>query len=141
MTRPMPMFEKIDYAALNARQQENYNFQKIAGRLAEYGYNCIRLNDDWQGADFLAVHVNGTDILRVQVKGRIAIDRKYIGKQIYIAFMLDQNAYVFPHDAFTEHAIARGSLDEESRIWADKGSRSWPSPPRWALDMLADYRI
>jgi hypothetical protein len=67
------MFARIAYQSLNARQKENYNFQKVAGRLAEYGYSCLRLNDDWHGADFLAVHVDGTNVLRVQLKGRFAL--------------------------------------------------------------------
>ena len=135
------MFEKIDYASLNGRQQENYNFQKIAGRLADYGYNCIRLNDDWQGADFLAVHVNGSDILRVQVKGRLAIDKKYHGKDIQIAFMHGDDCYVFPHDDFVRNTIDRGAMDESSQLWAERGSRSWPKPPAWALNQLEKYRI
>lgn len=137
----MPGFQKVDYAKLNARQQENYNFQKIAGRLAEYGYNCIRLNDDWQGADFLAVHVDGSEVLRVQVKGRLAINKKYLGKNIHIAFMHDHDCYVFPHDLFVQDTIERGALNEDSRLWAEKGSRSWPKMPAWAVERLAAYRL
>ena len=29
----------------------------------------LRLNDDWQGADFIAV--NGEDMLKIQLKGRL----------------------------------------------------------------------
>ena len=45
-------FERIDYAELNAKQKEIYNFQKVAALLADFGFNCIKLADDWQGADF-----------------------------------------------------------------------------------------
>ena len=38
---------KVDYKTLNARQKENYNFHKVASALAEYGYNSMRLNDDF----------------------------------------------------------------------------------------------
>ena len=31
--------QKIDYATLNARQQENYNAAKLAAVLADYGLN------------------------------------------------------------------------------------------------------
>ena len=64
---------KIDYRKLNGRQQENYNFQKISGLLADYGFTTIRLSDDWNGADFLAQHVDGKTVLRVQLKGRLGI--------------------------------------------------------------------
>jgi|TARA_B110000240_G_C13309125_1_gene371946 hypothetical protein len=53
--------------------------------LADYGYNSLRLNDDWQGADFIAV--NGDNMLKVQLKGRFTVDKKYIGKSILIAFI------------------------------------------------------
>ena len=45
----------IGYNELNAKQKEIYNFQKVAAILADYGFNCIKLTDDWQGADFLAL--------------------------------------------------------------------------------------
>ena len=34
-------WEQIDFDKLNARQKENFNFQKIAAILADYGFNCI----------------------------------------------------------------------------------------------------
>lgn len=49
-------FEHIKYNGLSGKQQEIYNFQKIAGVLADYRFNCIKLADDWRGADFLAYH-------------------------------------------------------------------------------------
>ena len=61
--------QKIEYKDLNSRQQENYNFHKIAADLAEYGYSCMWLNDDWQGADFIANHIDGDTFLKVQLKG------------------------------------------------------------------------
>ena len=79
-------FERVRYDSLNATQKELFNFQKIAATLADFGFNCIKLADDWQGADFLAYHLNGTTTLRVQLKSRLAIQKKYCGKDIWIAF-------------------------------------------------------
>lgn len=50
---------RISYNALNARQKENFNFQKVSAVLADYGFVTLRLCDDWQGADFLAQHIDG----------------------------------------------------------------------------------
>ena len=72
-----PNFEKIDYHSLNAKQKENFNFQKFSAAFAEYGFNCIQLTDDWNGADFLANHVDGITLLRVQLKGRLTFATKY----------------------------------------------------------------
>ena len=69
-------FNKVNYNELNAKQKENYNFHKVAAALAEYGYNSMRLNDDWQGADFIAV--KGDEMLKIQLKGRFTVDKKYL---------------------------------------------------------------
>lgn len=135
------MFQKITYDELNARQKENYNFHKIAGRLAEFGFNCLRLLDDWQGADFLAVHINGDDFLKVQVKSRMTVDKKYCGKNVHIAFLRGADCFVYPHDAVLQLIIAGGFMKESSPLWAADGYRSWPRPPVWAFELLADYRI
>lgn len=79
--------EKINYNDLNAKAQEMYNFHKVSAKLADYGFTTIWLNNDWLGADFLAIHVDGNTFLKVQLKGRLSFDRKYIGKNIYICFI------------------------------------------------------
>ena len=67
---------KTSYAELNGRQKENFNFQKISAVLAEYGFVTFRLSDDWQGADFIALHISG-EVLRVQLKSRLTFSQKY----------------------------------------------------------------
>ena len=99
--------QPIRYAELNAKQKEIYNFQKIAADLADYGFNCIKLQDDWQGADFLAYHKDGSQTLRVQLKGRVTIDKKYLGRDLHIAFPFRDGSrrvwYLVPHDELVEH--------------------------------------
>jgi hypothetical protein len=134
------MFHRISYETLNARQQENYNFQKVAGQLSDYGYNCLRLNDDWNGADFLAVHVNGTDVLKVQLKGRFSLEVKYRGRGLHIAFLSKSNCYVYPHDEILE-AVENRSLLGDTESWTERGHYSWPQLPAWAVELLAPYQI
>jgi frataxin-like iron-binding protein CyaY len=100
----MAKFEPIHYEALNARQKELFNFQKVAATLADYGFNCIKLSDDWQGADFLAYHLDGTQTLRVQLKSRVTIHRKYLGKHIWIAFPHKGFWYLVEHDELVAKA-------------------------------------
>ena len=135
------MFKHVTYADLNSRQKENHNFQKVAARLADYGYNCLRLTDDWQGADFMACHVDGETILKVQLKGRLTIDKKYLGKSIHIAFFYGQDCYIYDHDAFVVHLEQNGLIGADSVTWHQAGGRSWPSPPSWAIKLLSEYRI
>ena len=60
------MLQPIDPNKLNGKQKEIYNFQKSASLLADYGFNCIKLSDDWQGADFLAHHFDGKTTLKTR---------------------------------------------------------------------------
>lgn len=135
------MFNRIAYSDLNPRQKENYNFQKVAAHLADYGFNCLRLSDDWQGADFIACHIDGETFLKVQLKGRLTINKKYLRKDIYIAFLHDDNCYVFDHDTLVRHVIDNGLIGAESVTWHDKGYRTWPKPPAWAIEFLSKFRI
>ena len=90
--------QRIVFGELNAKQKETYNFQKVAALLADYGFNCIKLDDDWQGTDFLAFHNDGATTLRVQLKSRVVISKKYQGKDLYLAFPADGRWYLVPHD-------------------------------------------
>lgn len=109
-------FEKVRYDRLNAPQKELFNFQKCAATLADFGFNCIKLADDWQGADFLAYHVDGTTTLRVQLKSRPAIQKKYCGKDIWMAFPHKGYWYLIEHDRLVE------KVDEHTN-WLK--TRSW----------------
>lgn len=134
------MFTKIKYETLNSRQQENFNFQKVAGHLADYGYNCLRLSDDWQGADFIACHIDGNRFLKVQLKGRLTIQKKYIGKDIYVAFCHSGTWYAYPHDEMMSRLLAHGTAGN-SNSWKDNGSYSWPHLSAAILVLLEPYRI
>jgi len=120
MAKKHPRFQRVSYDALKARQKEIYNFQKIAATLAYYGFNCIKLADDWQGADFLAYHIDGKTTLKVQLKARPTIDRKYCNKDIWIAFPYNDCWYLVEHDLLVKKArrhtkwLTRG-------YWTEKG--------------------
>ena len=61
----------------------HYNFQKVSSKLADYGFNCMWLNDDWQGADFIACHIDGDRFIKIQLKGRqvtLVVSKKTEGK-------------------------------------------------------------
>ena len=137
----MSLFEAVPYGDLNSRQKENFNFHQVAARLAKYGFNSMRVTDDWQGADFIACHIDGDTFLKVQLKGRLVIDRKYQNKSIHIAFLLGENAYLYDHDHLVAHMEAEGLIGPDSVTWHEQGFRSWPKPPVWAIDFLEEYRI
>jgi hypothetical protein len=136
----MHTFQPIRYERLNSRQKENFNFQKVAAQLADFGFNCLRLSDDWQGADFIACHVDGNTFLKVQLKGRLNVNRKYCGKDIYIAFCYFGTWYVYPDDALLNELLAEGML-AGSRSWDIDGEYHWGVLAKQLLRLLDKYMI
>ena len=117
-------FEKIDYRKLNARQKENYNFHKVASALADYGYDSMRLNNDWEGADFIAV--NKDDMIKVQLKSRFTVSKKYLKKDLFIAFIEDGQVKMYNHD---EAASLLPENITTSKSWVNEGAYTWGKTP------------
>ncbi len=133
---------KINYRKLNSRQQETYNFQKVSAVLADFGFSTIRLSDDWMGADFIANHIDGKQFMRVQLKGRLTIDQKYQGKDIWICFHWLGTWYLYPHDEALDWALANKTLGKNRAVWGTgTGAWSYPSPPRDFLYWLGPYAL
>ena len=131
---------RIVYGELNSKQKEIYNFHKVAGLLADYGFNCIKLSDDWLGADFLAYHKDGDQTLKVQLKGRMLIDRKYIGKDLHMCFRIGGLWHLVQHDELMRivKQVLPGTL--ETLSW-DRGTYSWPRPPKTICEKLSRYAL
>ncbi|MBL4783640.1 MAG: hypothetical protein JKX92_15515 [Porticoccaceae bacterium] len=134
------MFQRIKYEELNSRQKENFNFQKVASELANFGYNCMWLNDDWQGADFIACHIDGNTFIKIQLKGRLTISKKYNGKDIYVAFNQNQKWYIYPHDQLQEELLGFG-LMSSSKSWNEVGAYSWPNIPKNITSHMEQYAL
>ena len=129
---------KVNYSDLNSKAKEMYNFQKVSAKLADYGYTCMWLNNDWQGADFIAVHVDGVTDLKVQLKGRLSFAKKYIGKEIYISFIDKNNdIYLYPHDEMLNIIVKKIS----DKTWIDKGVWSSPNLTKVNKILLESYKL
>ncbi len=131
-------FKKILYSKLNARQQENYNYQKASAILADYGFNTLRLSDDWQGADFIAIHISGKDFLKVQLKGGLSFYKKYIGKDIWVCFPYQANWFLYPHDILLEIFGEKMNFTK-TKAWKDGGGFRWPRPTKSQILVLSKY--
>lgn len=142
MNTPELQLTPIDYKLLNARQKETFNFQKVSGVLADFGFSTFRVSDDWQGADFIANHINGQQFLKIQLKGRLTLDQKYQGKDIWVCFRHRNVWYLYPHDAALAWARDKKSLGGRPAVWeSGKGAWSYPSPPQDFLKWLAPYAL
>ncbi len=131
---------RVKYRELNSRQQENYNFQKVSAILADYGFMTFRLSDDWQGADFIAQHIDGETFLRVQLKSRLSFDTKYRRKGIQIAFQDDGTWYLFPHDELLEKVLRETNVGN-TESWLVRGGYSFPYLSSKLKKLLDPYRI
>lgn len=134
------IFTRVPYTGLNSRQKENYNFHKVAARLADFGFTSLRLTDDFEGADFVALHVDGVTMLRVQLKSRLTLDRKYMGRGIHVAFRVDDGIFLYPHDEMVSRVRETGALDG-TVSWDEAGHYTWPHPPAWAMAILKEYKL
>jgi hypothetical protein len=141
MRAPSLNLTLVEYEHLNSRQKENYNFQKVSGVLADYGFVTLRLSDDWQGADFIANHISGQQFIKVQLKGRLTLDQKYQGKDIWICFRHQEIWYLFPHDAALAWALKYMSLGKPA-VWENgTGVWSYRSPPKQFLEWLRPFAL
>ncbi len=134
------MFARIDYPTLNSRQQEAYNFQKVSAVLADYGFTTIRLSSDWQGADFIAQHIDGLTFLKIQLKGRLTFDEKYRDKELYVCFPYGGEWFLYPHDEFLKTMLEATTIGETSS-WRDSRAYSFPSISREVRKLLQPYRL
>lgn len=85
----------------------------------------MRLNNDWQGADFIAV--KDDEMLKVQLKGRFTVDKKYIDKEILIAFVEDDVVKIYNHD---EAVNMLPDNIKQSDSWKIKKGYSWGKTPK-----------
>jgi hypothetical protein len=129
--------KKINYKDLNSKAKEMYNFQKVSAKLADYGFTTMWLNNDWQGADFIAVHIDGVTDLKVQLKGRLSFSKKYIGKNIYICFINKMDIYLYPHDLVLEKIESKIS----DQTWIQQGQWSSPSLSKENKKLLESYKL
>lgn len=132
--------ERINYETLNARQKENYNFQKISAVLADFGFTTLRLSDDWQGADFIAQDKEGKTFLKVQLKGRLTFAEKYRDKEIFVCFRDKDDWYLFNHDNLLSIFLERTNM-KNTESWTTGQEYSFPTIPKELIEEVSKYKI
>ena len=116
--------KKINYKELSGKDKESYCHHKMASFFADRGYDSQRLFNDANGADFIAISFDKREIVKVQSKsmGGTVMDKKYIGKDIYMCYMDDDYLYLYLHDEYVEFAKEKMPSFFESKSWVDKGN-------------------
>lgn len=135
-------FKRVEYSSLNGRQKENYNFQKISGVLADFGFSTVRLTDDWEGADFVAQHADGKTLLRIQLKPRLYFAKKYMNKELWMCFRDGDDVYLFSHDEVLGLILNSGKpIMKGSKSWERDEAYSFPGLSRWMKPLLHKYKV
>jgi len=104
---------------------EVINRNTVVSLALDQGYNAYLPVYDG-GVDFILYRESDGDLRKVQLKGRWTIDRKYLERDIWVAFPIGDRWFLAPHDAMVKMGEARGYTRAAS--WADKGNYSLPNP-------------
>ena len=128
----------IKYHNLNAKEKEVFNFKsrRFAGRLR------VQLHQVGGRSCSLAYQPKESYTYKVQLKARLAIDKKYAGKDLHIAFRVETKSawYLAPHDELVSIVGANSSW-LESESWTKKGHYSSASPSAKLLTAIRGYAI
>jgi hypothetical protein len=109
----MESFKKVNYSDLSNVQKESYAFCKIQSAMAERGWlEFHRLNDDHNGADFVAFHIGGKTE-RFQQKARYTLSPKYfgLGIKVIVYDAKSQQVYMYDHDDAYEFWLNEAGRD------------------------------
>ena len=133
------MFVRIKPNELTPRQRKTWKFHKLASRLADYGFSCIRLSDGWQGADFIACHIDSS-FFKVRLETRLHIERRYSAKELFIAFSENNRWYIYPHDQLRDELLDMGYMSG-TLSWEDRGIYNWPGLTQRLAEHMEKYVI
>ena len=134
---------EIEYENLSNKEQESFNSVHLMREMSKWGYlDSTKINGDKHGADLLFYRAQDADVKKIQLKGRATFDKKYEGKNLYVAFQDKRKNewYVYPHDVIVNQAIHTSSW-ALSKSWKEEGGYSWNNIPAWLEDILKPWKI
>ncbi len=137
----MSKLTKFDIEKLRKSNKyvEHSNFVKLAAHLVDYGFHCSWLSVDDGGADFIAIHIITNEVIKIQIKSRITIDKKYEGKNLFIAFPriekhFDKEWVIAPHDELIY-------IYTTPENYQKNGGKSSKSVPKYMWDEVKNISI
>lgn len=118
---------------------EVINRNTVVSLALEQGFNAFLPVYDG-GVDFILYREDDNLVRKVQLKGRWMIDKKYIGRDIWMAFPIAGQWYLMPHDLMLERAEADGKT-LNSVSWIEGGAYSKPKPSAATIAECAPYKF
>jgi hypothetical protein len=116
---------------------EVINRNIVASLALKQGFNVFLPVYDG-GVDFILYHEDDQDIRKVQLKSRWTIDKKYEGRDIWIAFQINGDWYLMRHDEMVRSA---GPSVLESQSWIKDGNYSLGQPSKAVIRQCERYRF
>jgi hypothetical protein len=116
---------------------EVINRNKFTNLALEQGYNVYLPVYD-RGVDFIVYHEKNEILIKVQLKSRWTIDRKYLEKGISIAFPIGNDWYLMPHDRMVELEEPYGV---RTNAWILGGSYNRIRPRRELVEAAKQYKF
>ena len=116
--------------------REVINRNSLVSLALARGYNAFLPVYDG-GIDFILYNEQSGDTKLVQLKGRWTIDKKYVGRNVWIAFHNEGHWYLAPHDVMVKHAEGYGYASSKS--WLEGGTYTSPRLSKAQLADLAPY--
>lgn len=123
---------------LTAQAIERINTNALVAELMARGWNAYLPVYD-EGIDLLATQDDCARLLKIQLKSRWTIDKKYHGRDIHIAFREGDVWYLVPHDEAVSMGNELGYCARAS--WTKGGQWSVGSMSAALLKMMAPYAL
>jgi hypothetical protein len=118
--------------------REVINRNTVVSLALEQGFNAFLPVYDG-GVDFILYRESDGAIRKVQLKARWTIERKYVGRDIWIAFPNGNDWYLMQHDEMLKAAGAERVTQTAS--WLEGGAYSRPRLSTAQLVQCAPYRF
>jgi hypothetical protein len=116
---------------------EVINRNTVVSLALQQGFNAFLPVYDG-GVDFILYHESDGVLRKVQLKARWTIDKKYVGRDIWIAFPIGSDWYLMPHDQMVDEAEP-GVI--QSASWTKDGLYSRPRLSKTVKARCERYRF
>jgi len=110
----------------------------LSSALLELGYNVFIPVFD-EGVDLIAHRETDGDLKIIQQKSRWTVDRKYKGRNIWLAFPDEREWFLVPQDDMLRWPEVQTFL--KTRSWRDKGTYHKARPSKALRVRLAPYSL
>lgn len=103
---------------------EAVNRSKLSALALGNNWMVYHPEADVGGVDLVIIHMETDELRKIQLKSRWTIDKKYEGKNIWVAFPYEKFWYMRRHDEMVELAHEFGYANTDS--WKIKGTYNIP---------------